>query len=211
MKLLQKSLYLCLLISPLTNAEQAINYSDYRAANTPVNYSYIQLGGGIKSYDLLDDNMNVLQISGQTLLNESVIFKMGYQAEVFDETINSTDITYQDNIANIGIGWRYPVFKSTDIELDSNLIYSWNDDLDENNIGGRIGAAVHQGFSETIEGTLALNYSSNDQANISSAELALSNYITRYIAVGINGKIARSDDYLGDAYSIGMHLRLAFY
>jgi len=211
MKKTATTLLLSLLVSPLVGAQEPINYGDYRAANTPVNYSFIYLGAGIKSYEALDENMNLLQLSGQTLLNESTILKLGYQVEVLDETVNSTEITYQDNLANIGIGWRYPVFSTTDIEVDGQLLYNWNDDTDQKNIGLGAGIALHHGFGETFDTTLGVNYSATDEVNITTVELAFTKYITRYIGVGINGQIANRDDYLKDFNYIGLHARLAFY
>jgi len=204
-------LLLCLLTSPLANAEGAIHYGDYRAANTPVNYSYIYAGAGIKSYDALDENINVLQLSGQTLLNEFTIFKLGYQLEKLDQTINSTEDAYQNNLANMGIGWRIPVLTSTDIELDGQLLYHWNDDTDAKNIGLGAGVALHQGLGETLDAKLAFNYSTMDDVSTGTAELTLTQYITRYIGVGINAQVANQDDDLGNSHYIGLHVKLAFY
>ena len=216
MKTIKKSLLLSLLASPLAIADDGINYGDYRAANTPVNYSFINLELGNKSFDSLDNNMIVARISGQTLLNESYIFKMGYQAEFLDETNSGADISYQDNLANIGIGWRYPIFESTDIELDGHLLYNWNDgalnnDVEQDDVGYRVGAAINHGFGDSFDVTVGLNYTDLGDMSMTTAEFSFTQYITDLVGVGLNGHIANRDDYLGDLNYIGVHVKLAFY
>ncbi|MEH6453919.1 MAG: outer membrane beta-barrel protein [Psychromonas sp.] len=215
-------LLLSSLLSPLALADDAIDYSKYRAANTPVNYSFINLEVGNKSYDNLDNSMIVGRVSGQTLLNDAFIFKMGFQAEFLDESNNVDKISYQDNLANIGVGWRYPIFKATDVELDGDLLYNWNDDtinsdgsietdIKKSEMGYRVGAAVHHGFGDSFDVKFGLNYRSIDQFDQTSLDLSLTKYITRYVGVGINGYIANGDDKLGDLNYIALHLNLAFY
>jgi len=221
MKTIKKSLLLPLLasssfVSPYLLADEAINYGDYRAANTPVNYSFINLEVGNKSFDALDNSLIVARVSGQTLLNESFLFKMGYQAELLDETNSGTEISYQDNLANIGVGWRYPIFESTDVELDGHLLYNWNDgglnnDIEQSDVGYRVGAAINHGFGDSFDVNVGINYTTINDIDITSAEFAFTQYITRYVGVGINGHIANRDDFLGDINYIGVHVKLAFY
>lgn len=216
MKTIKKTLLLSLLVSPLASADDGINYGDYRAANTPINYSFINLEVGNKSFNQLDNSMIVARVSGQTLLNESFIFKMGYQAEFLDETNNGTEVSYHDNLVNIGVGWRYPILESTDIEVDGELLYNWNDGTLNNgnentDLGYRVGAAINHGFGDSFDVTLGVNYTDIDESSITTAELAFTQYITEYVGVGINGQIASRDDYFGDLNYIGVHVKLAFY
>jgi hypothetical protein len=222
MKKTETILLLSMLISPLAVADNSIDYGDYRAANTPVNYSFINLEVGNKTFDQLDSRLIVGRISGQTLLNDSFLFKMGYQAEFLDEANNGDKISYQDNLGNIGVGWRHPIFESTDVELDGDLLYNWNDgtinddgsinnEIEKSEVGYRIGAAINHGFGDSFDVKFGLNYRSIDETDQTSAELALTQYITRYVGVGINGHIANGDSTLGDLNYIAIHLNLAFY
>ncbi len=217
----------------MVSANESINYHDYRAANTPVNYSFIHLEYGAKSYEHFDNKSDVLQISGQVLMNESYIFKMGYQAELRDGNLDSKfddlEVSYQGNLANIGIGWRYPLAKTTDIEVDAHLLYSWINDLDlddntltydqeQNDTGFSVGATLQQSLGQNIEAQFGLNYTSINSSNESKAEFSITNYFTRYIGIGVNGYIAKQDGDTDDiTYSnfdsdyIGVHVNLAFY
>ncbi|GLS91553.1 hypothetical protein GCM10007916_26220 [Psychromonas marina] len=216
MKILTKTLLLSLCTSPFVMADDEINYLDYRAANSAINYSFINIAAGAKGYQEINNNLTVAGINGQALLNESFIFKLGYKAEFYDETINATEISFQDNFANIGIGWRYPILKSTDLEIDGNLIYYWNSETDNDDIGLKVGAALNHGFGETFDATLGIHYQSIDQTDIGSIELAFTKYITRYVGVGIDGYVAQFNDSeldktLGNIGYLGVHLKLAFY
>ena len=221
MKTLKKSLLLTLLSSPFLMshyavADDSVNYSDFRAANTAINYSYINVELGDKSYDKLDDNITIIGISGQTLLNESFIFKMGYQAELLDTTFNSKDETLQNNLVNLGVGWRFPIFKSTDIEVDTHLLYNWYDDKlnntgDQSDVGFRVGGTIHHGFGDSFDTSIGIHHEAINDSEVTSVELKLTKYITRYVGVGLNGSIADSHSELGDMAYIGVHLNLAFY
>lgn len=213
MKKLNNSLLFAMCFSPLVIANETINYGDYRAINTPVNYSFINLEGGKQSFDAHNNNLMIARISGQKLLNESFIFKMGYQAEFLDDANNDNKHSHQDNLANIGIGWRYPIFKATDVELDGHLLYNWNNDNDveKNEVGYRVGAAINHGFGDSFDVKVNINYSAIDGDKTSSAGVNITQYITRYVGVGINGSIADSDSPLGDMNYIGIHVNLAFY
>jgi hypothetical protein len=216
MKIIAKTLLLSLFTSPLIMADDNIDYLDYRAAGSAINYSSINVIAGAKSYQEISNRLTVAGINGQALLNESFIFKLGYQAEFYDETINGTELSYQDNLANIGIGWRYPILQSTDLEIDGHLLYNWNSEADVEDIGLRVGAALHHGFGGTLDATLGFHYESIDQTDVGSVELGFTKYITRYVGIGIDGYYAKFNDSaldkaLGDIGYLGVHLKLAFY
>lgn len=216
MKIIKKAYLLPFLVSPFAMADDGIEYGDYRAANTPVNYSFINLEVGNKSFEELDNDMMVARVSGQTLLNDSFIFKLGYQADLLDETNDGTEISYQDNLANIGVGWRYPLFKTTDIEVDGHLLYNWNDgvlnnDVEQSDLGYRVGIAINQGIGDSFDMTLGINHTEIADRSITAAELSFTQYITEYVGIGINAHMAKRDDLLGDLNYIGVHMKLAFY
>lgn len=191
--------------------------TDYRAAYTPVNYSYILLSAGKNDFDNYNQKLTTLGIGGQALISESYIFKMGYKTALLDKDNSGVDLDYQSNTFNIGLGYRYPLFESTDIEVDGQLLYNWdsNDQNDNKNeeLGYLVGAYINQGIGDTFEGTLGVNYSSEYSQESVNIILSVTQYVTDYVGVGANAEMgsASDDSYSGDQFYIGAHVRLAFY
>lgn len=192
------------------------NVTDYRGANTPVNYSYIALNIGQNNNDHFDEKLTVAGLRGQVLLNEQFIFKMGYEATLLDQDNLGNNLSYQSNMASLGLGYRYPIFSSTDIEFDAHILYNWNsNDLStekDEELGYKVGAYINQGIGDTFEGTVGVNYSSEYNQNAVTAIASITKYITEYVGVGLDGRFSNNDNDLSNnqAY-IGVHLRLAFY
>lgn len=216
MKNISKTVLLSLCASPFVMADDYIDYFDYRAAGSAINYSSINIVAGAKDYEEISNNFTVAGINGQALLNESYIFKLGYQAELYDEMVNGSELSLQDNYVNIGIGWRYPLLSSTDLEIDTHLLYNWNSENNINDLGVKVGAAINQGIGDTFDASLGVYYQSIDQLDITAVELSFTKYITRYVGIGIDGSLAKFNDSdfdkaLGDIGYVGLHLKLAFY
>lgn len=189
----------------------------YRAANTPVNYSYIVLSAGKNDFDNYNQKLTTFGIGGQALISESYIFKMGYKAGLLDKDNAGLDLDYQSNTFNLGLGYRYALFESTDIEVDGQLLYNWDSNGQNDNtnqeLGYLVGAYINQGIGDTFEGTLGVNYSSEYSQESVNVVLSVTQYVTEYVGVGANAEMgsASDDSYSGDQFYIGAHVRLAFY
>lgn len=189
----------------------------YRAANTPVNYSFLSLLVGETDYDVYSQNLISYGLGGQVLLNEDYIFKIGYQASLLDQDNSGAEVGYQTNVVNLGIGYRIPIFESTDIELDGQLLYNWDsndiNDTTNDDVGYQFGAYINQSIGNTFEGTFGVNYTSEYGQESIGLNLSATQYITKYAGIGIKGRFASagSDNFFGDQIYIGAHLRLAFY
>lgn len=191
--------------------------TDYRAANTPVNYSYILLNAGKSDFDNYDQSLTNLGIAGQALLNKSYIFKIGYQASLLDKDNSGTELDYQSNRFNIGIAYRHAIFDSTDIEVDGQLLYNWDSNKQNDNtneeLGYIVGAYINQGIGDSFEGTLGITYSSEYSQESVNFLLSATQYITKYVGVGVDGYMgsANENSFSGDQLYLGAHVRLAFY
>lgn len=192
------------------------DFTLYRAANTPVNYSFLSLRLGKTDYDNFESAATTAGAYGQVLLNERFIFKLGYQADLLDKDNAGNDLSYQSNRVNTGLGFRHAIFESTDLELDAQLLYNWssnelNDDED-NALGYKVGAYINQGIGDTFEGTLGVDYRSEYSEESVNVTLSITQYITKYVGIGIDGRFGSgSDGFSGDTSYLGAHLRLAFY
>lgn len=192
------------------------DFTAYRAANTPVNYSYVALNVGKTDYETFNDAATTAGARGQVLLNERFIFKMGYEAAWLDEDNAGNDLSYQSNKFNIGLGLRHPIFESTDIELDTHLLYNWSSneltDDEDKTLGFKVGAYINQGIGDSFEGTLGVDYTSQYSEESVNVVLSITQYVTEYVGVGIDGRFGASDDkFSGDTGYLGAHLHLAFY
>ena len=223
--MIKKTLLICgaLIFSPALLAEtqvsdvemKASKIYEYRAANTPVNYSFIQVGGGAKYYDDIDEEFVVGRISGQRLMNEHFIIKAGYQAEFLGEYLDS-NISYHLNRANMGLGFRFAIFSRTDIELQSQMIYNWDDgslsdDVEQRDLGGLVGIAINQNFGGLSEATLGANYKSEFDEQTAQVYFSFTQYINKYVGIGFDGNTSDNDGSFGDVGYVGLHVNLAWY
>ncbi|MDA7747190.1 hypothetical protein N8878_07665 [Psychromonas sp.] len=193
------------------------NITAYRAANTPVNYSYISLSAGKNDYENYNQAATTLGVRGQALLNERFIFKMGYETTLLDKDNSGNDLSYQSSGFDMGFGLRQAISKSTDIELDARIIYNWsdNDSTGESvdDLGYRVGAYFNQGIGDSFEGTLGVTYTSEYSQESVNFMLSITQYVTEYVGVGLNGRFGSGadDGFSGDQAYVGAHVRLAFY
>ncbi len=192
------------------------NITHYRAANTPINYSFINLALGDSRIDGVDEHMKVVNVSGQRLLNERFIFKLGYQGQFLDHLNNGADLDYRNNRINAGLGARFGIFESTDLEIDSHLLYQWNDGalnqgIAQDDLGYQVGIAINQGIGDSFEASLGLHYGNEFDKKVSSVALSFTQYVTDLVGVGINASLTDNNNFNGNLTYVGVHLNLAFY
>ncbi|TEW53327.1 hypothetical protein E2R68_13055 [Psychromonas sp. RZ22] len=196
---------------------EPIDFTTYRAIDTPVNYSYIALNLGKDDYDNFDPSVTTAGLRGQVLLNERYIFKMGYETSLLDKDNAGNDLSYQSSVFGMGIGLRQAIFKTTDIEFDAHVLYNWRDNdqtnKSEQELGYKVGAYINQGIGDSFEGTLGVNYVSEYSQESFNFLLSGTQYITEYVGLGLDGKLSNrsSSTFTGDLLYVGVHLRLAFY